>query len=204
MLKPDQLLFFAAGNITEPEAATMQALQLRQIPVAEVAADPRAAAERAVQWAQKFELLLVHLDVDVLDYADFPIAENVRRGEGLSWRALEAALTSLLKAPNWRVLTIAEVNPDHAPDENEAFAQLVGALGRALSARDSLKGRAGGFAYGAVSTAGGRWMTRIAMNAAVVWQRGHANRNRASRARHPASISTNDIGHAAHCGHRCR
>ena len=136
MLKPDQLLFFAAGNITEPEAATMQALQLRHIPVAEVAADPRAAAERAVQWAQKFELLLVHLDVDVLDYADFPIAENVRRGEGLTWRALDAALTSLLKAPNWRVLTIAEVNPDHAPDENEAFAQLVGALGRALSVSD--------------------------------------------------------------------
>jgi arginase len=134
MLKPDQLLFFAAGNITEPEAATMRALQLRQIPAAEVAADPRAAAERAVQWAQKFELLLVHLDVDVLDYADFPIAENVRRGEGLSWRTLDAALTSLLKAPNWRVLTVAEVNPDHAPDENEAFSQLVGTLGRALSA----------------------------------------------------------------------
>jgi arginase len=134
MLKPDQLLFFAAGNITEPEAATMQALQLRQIPVAEVAADPRATAERAVRWAQKFELLLVHLDVDVLDYADFPIAENVRRGEGLSWRTLDVALTSLFKAPNWRVLTVAEVNPDHAPDENEAFAKLVGTLGRALSA----------------------------------------------------------------------
>ena len=81
MLKPDQVLFFAAGNITGPEAATMQALQLRRIPVADVAADPRAAAERAVQWAQTFELLLIHLDVDVLDYADFPIAENVRRHE---------------------------------------------------------------------------------------------------------------------------
>ena len=38
----------------------------------------------------------------------------------------------LLGAHNWRALTIAEVNPDHAPDEAEAFGRLNRMLCRAL------------------------------------------------------------------------
>jgi arginase len=137
MLRPDQVLFFAAGNITLAEAETMQRLELKHIPAAEVEANPRVEAQRAVRWAQRHEQLLVHVDFDVLDYADFPIAENVRRGEGITFRALEAALAELLKAPNWRVLTLAEVNPDHAPEEAATFAQLIEALARALSAANA-------------------------------------------------------------------
>jgi arginase len=133
MLQPDHVLLFAAGNITKPEAATMERLQLQCVMASEVETDPRGAAERAVRWAQKFDLLLVHLDFDVLDYAGFPVAENVRRGEGLTYAALDAALTGVLQAPNWRVLTLAEANPDHAPDEKETFTQLIATLTRAVS-----------------------------------------------------------------------
>jgi arginase len=38
----------------------------------------------------------------------------------------------LLKAPNWRGLTITEVNPDHAPDEAEIFGRLIEVLARSL------------------------------------------------------------------------
>lgn len=69
-------------------------------------------------WARQFERLLVHLDVDVLDYVDMPLAENNRRNVGLRFDQLMASLRPLLRAPNWTALTVCELlNASHAaPD----------------------------------------------------------------------------------------
>ncbi len=134
MLAPADILYFAADNITPAELAVMRALDLKGIGLAEVKADPIGAARRAVAWGARYNRLLIHLDVDVLSFTDFPIAENVRRCDGLSFEALAAALAPLVAAPNWRALTVTEVNPDHAPDEAEAFCRLNAMLSAALSA----------------------------------------------------------------------
>ena len=76
--------------------------------------------------------MLIHFDVDVLTFSEFPIAENVRRCQGLSLNEAFAAIKALVALPNWRALTITEVNPDHAPDERKLFAQLIARLGEAL------------------------------------------------------------------------
>jgi arginase len=124
MLTPASILYFGADNITPGEARTMSELKLEQISLTEVKANPEAAAMRAAAWAKPYSRLLVHLDVDVLAYTDFPIAENTRRCRGLNLEELTTALSYLLAAPNWRALTVTEVNPDHAPDEAEAFWRL--------------------------------------------------------------------------------
>jgi arginase len=134
MLAPADILYFAADSITAAEAETMRALDLQRIGLAEVKEDPVGAARRAVAWGARYSRLLIHLDVDVLSFTDFPIAENVRRCDGLSLEALSAALAPLVAAPNWRALTVTEVNPDHAPDERETFARLIAMLSEALSA----------------------------------------------------------------------
>jgi arginase len=134
MLAPHAILYFAASNVTPGEAETMRALGLERIGLEEVKADPRAAAARAVAWAAGHRRLLVHVDADVLSYTEFPIAENVRRCPGLGLGELGAALAGLAAAPNWRALTVAEVNPDHAPDEAEAFRRLNDMLCGALGA----------------------------------------------------------------------
>lgn len=133
LLRPSDVLFFAAENITPPEAETMAALGLARIPLSDVKDDPVGSAREAVRWAGRFDRLLVHLDVDVLTYTDFPIAENVRRCEALSFDELSRALPVLTGASNWRCLTVAEVNPEHAPDEAEAFEPLIGLLAKALA-----------------------------------------------------------------------
>lgn len=132
MLPPSAVLFFAADNISPPERETMQRLNLEWIGLSEVKAGPAAAASRALAWAQAFDRLLVHLDVDVLEYVDFPIAENVRRAPGLKFRELSIVLPRLLAAPHFRALTITEVNPEHAPDAAETFTALNGLLSIAL------------------------------------------------------------------------
>ncbi len=134
MLGPTDILFFGVSNITAGEAKTIRELDLKTIGLAEVKVDPVAAANRAVAWGSLYKRLLLHLDVDVLAYTDFPIAENVRRCEGLTLQELSAALQPLVAAPNWRTLTLTEVNPDHAPNEAETFQSLIAMLSKALSA----------------------------------------------------------------------
>jgi arginase len=132
MLAPANILYFGTDNITPGEARTMSELELTQISLKEVKANPEAAAKRAVAWANPYSGLLVHLDVDVLAFTDFPIAENTRRRLGLTLDELTTALSYLLAAPNWRALTITEVNPDHAPDEAQAFRRLNEMVSRVL------------------------------------------------------------------------
>jgi arginase len=134
MLRPDDVLFLAVANITPSEALTMQSLGLEVLRLQDVKADPRGAAERARRWAKAHACLLVHLDADVLSYTHCPIAENVRRCDGLALDELCTVLTPLLAMPNWRALTVTEVNPDHAPDETEIFRRLIETLGTALRA----------------------------------------------------------------------
>lgn len=134
MLAPADILYFGADNITSAEAEAMRSLDLERIALAMVKEDPVGAARRAVAWGARYDRLLIHLDVDVLSFTDFPIAENVRRCDGLSFEMLSAALAPLVAAPNWRALTVTEVNPDHAPDERETFGRLIAMLSKALSA----------------------------------------------------------------------
>ena len=111
MLAPADILYFAADNITPVEAEAMRVHDLKRIALADVKADPAGAARRAVAWGARYDRLLIHLDVDVLSFTDFPIAENVRRCDGLSFDMLSAALAPLVAAPNWRALTVSRSQP---------------------------------------------------------------------------------------------
>ncbi|WP_085027429.1 arginase family protein [Ensifer aridi] len=133
MLSAADILFFAVANVTDGEAETIRVRNLSMIGLQEVKSNPIEAARRATQWARSFDTILVHLDIDVLDFADFPLAENTRRGLGLTLEELSAALFELRALPDRRVLTVTEVNPDHAPDEAESFRRLIGLLSQALA-----------------------------------------------------------------------
>lgn len=136
MLRPSDVLLFGAHEVTAPEARTIAANDIQHIVLAEIKADPVAAAEQVKAWGLRFDRLLVHIDIDALAFTSFPIAENVRygaRGTGLAFEELAKILGILLAAPNWRALTLAELNPDHAPDESAAFGIVIAMLTQALS-----------------------------------------------------------------------
>ena len=135
LLKPEQLLYFATGNIKPFERDNIERLEIAEIPLADVLANGAHAAARALEWASRFDRLLVHLDVDVLDYSKFPIAENTRRGVGLDYGQLFECLGPLLSAPNWRLLTLTEINPDHCSDPSADLARLCLDLAASLGRR---------------------------------------------------------------------
>ena len=72
--------------------------------------------------------MLVHFDVDVIDFTDVPLSENWGRNEGLSYdHALRAFVHCSPR--RWLAgLTITELNPDHTEDGDqsvERFARMV-------------------------------------------------------------------------------
>src|SRR5439155_13433828 len=117
MLRPDQVLLFANGSSTDFERRTIDELGIEEVQLAQVMSDPAGSARGVVEgWARRFERLLLHIDADVLDFLDIPIAEETRRYRGLRFEQPVSALRNLVAAPNWSTLTICEVNAEHAPD----------------------------------------------------------------------------------------
>lgn len=134
MLSADQVLFFATDNVTPFERQIIEARDIVEVTLEEVVRNPAAAARRVAEgWAQRFERLLVHVDVDVLDFLDLPLAENVRRNRGLRFDQLMMALGPLLSQPNLAALTVTEVNPDHGEEDGSTLRHFSEALAEILS-----------------------------------------------------------------------
>lgn len=133
LLQPDQILFFGVDNVKPFERNIIEEKNIEEIPLKDVILDPQNAALKVVDWSQKFEYILIHLDVDVLDYLDMPIAENYRRNTGLTFKQLTESLTVLLDNTNWITFTITEVNPDHAESDGSTLQLFSKSIGEIIS-----------------------------------------------------------------------
>lgn len=129
LLNPDQVLFFANASSTDFERGVIERTAISEVPHERVVEDPAGAARSVVEgWASQFDHLLIHLDIDVLDFADTPLAENTRRNTGITLATLVQALEVLVAAPNWRGLTVCEVNPDHGEPDGSTMAEFAATL----------------------------------------------------------------------------
>ncbi|MGX5656498.1 arginase family protein [Geodermatophilus nigrescens] len=115
----------------EPDATTAGRIGLRAIPAGAVAADPEGSAARAAAAVDGPDGFLVHLDVDVVEFLDLPLADVPDHGRGLPLDVVAAVLRLLCAASGFRGLCVTEVNPDHAPDPGEV-GRLVAVLTDAL------------------------------------------------------------------------
>ena len=135
LLNDDQVLFLGYG----PERARPFELDqivrrgLSAIPVDEVAADPETAARRALDFAARFDRLLVHFDVDVIDFNDAQLSEDAVRGDGLTLDAAMRTLSVLASSERLSALTVTELNPFHADEEGETLRQFVTMLADCLA-----------------------------------------------------------------------
>lgn len=134
LLRPEQVLLFGQVNPTSFERGVIKELDIAWVQHDAVREDPVGAAEHVVKdWAAQFDQLLVHLDIDVVDFADAPLAENTRRNVGLKLETLLAALERLVAPPNWCGLTVCEVNPDHGERDGSTLEDFACRLARVLA-----------------------------------------------------------------------
>jgi arginase len=136
LLEPDQVVLFAWDEVQSEahERAAIERLGIRVVPAGEVAADPVAAAAQALAILEgKGQSLLVHFDVDVVDFTDTPLSENWGRNEGIPYDAAAAALQTLLASPRLAGMTVTELNPDHVEAGSGSVERLVRDLAEGLS-----------------------------------------------------------------------
>ena len=137
MLSPEQVLLFAWGRegAQEHEREIVDRLGIEAILVDEVRADPEAAAGKALDSLRsRSDRILVHFDVDVVDFTDTPLSENPGRNEGIPYEQAAAALRVLLAAPALAGVTVTELNPNHVEEGAGSIERLARDLAGALTA----------------------------------------------------------------------
>ena len=131
LLTPECVVFLGvnADSVTAFEKRQRQELHLQVIEAAEVMVDARAAALRALEWLPPdIESLLVHFDVDVIDFFDLPLAENYVRFGGLRLADAQEVLRTLLSDRRFDGLTITELNPDHGAEDGSTLSSFIDLL----------------------------------------------------------------------------
>ena len=136
LLEADQVAWLGV----EPQAATPwereQAgrLGLHVTTSQALAADPAAAALTALSQLPAGPLAL-HLDVDVLDFTDAPLAESTGgRNTGPTLDQAAEALTAAAQDQRMRALSIGELNPTRCAGDLAALPRFVASLARILAA----------------------------------------------------------------------
>jgi arginase len=136
LLAPDDVYFFAYGpdQRTEWERQVWDRHGLRGATAADVSADPAGVAAAALATLEPHcDRLLIHFDVDVMDFTDAPLSENTGRNIGLPLASAFAALSALLQTERLAGLTITELNPNHGADDGSTLDKFVQALVPALA-----------------------------------------------------------------------
>jgi len=142
-LRPDGPLLDAAslvlfgyhlGQLSPGQRQRFASHGLYGVPVSEM--PPGTAGSRARQALARLRdkrALLCHLDVDVIDYATFPLGDCPRYHGGLSLADTFDTLRITAGHPGLACLTLTEVNPDHDPT-GELSQQLVSRWSAAIAA----------------------------------------------------------------------
>jgi arginase len=135
-LRPERLalLGFYEGKSTEWELEQLERYGITKVTDHAVRADPRSAArEILASLPTDTAAIALHFDVDVIDFVDAPLSEDANRNLGISLDDALATLTELLRDRRVRVLTVTELNPQHASADSTALPRFVAGLAEALS-----------------------------------------------------------------------
>jgi arginase len=136
LLEPAQVTLVGWGpeQATEFEREQIRRLGLEVFDVGAVAADPAGVAEAAVASLEaRCDRVVLHCDVDLVDFTDTPLSENWGRNEGLPYAKFLTTLAVLLEAPSLTAVTITELNPAHTEPGGLAIERLISTLADSLS-----------------------------------------------------------------------
>jgi arginase len=93
------------------------------------AMEARPCLERQTGW------FLVHFDIEVIDFVDFPAADVLQPKQGLKFTDAFAALHVFCLSPKFGGLIVTEFNPDHDSKNGTLAKRLIDALAQTLPSR---------------------------------------------------------------------
>ena len=120
-------------GITPGERAAVDELGLRVVDTADAIADPAGSMSSLLDsWAEDYDAVLVHLDIDLINFMELPLSEEITRVGGMPLAAATEGVRTALRADNAAGLTVTEANPDHDPD-GSAIKDLVATITKILA-----------------------------------------------------------------------
>lgn len=132
-------LFGYASNPDDVKGAEQQVLDqrpLQRYPLESVQGKAKQAAAEALAQIEKHRRkFVIHFDVDVIDFVDFPIADVPQFNTGLTFQEAMDCLTVFTSSPQFGGLVITEFNPDHADEEGNLASTFVQGVVQALVER---------------------------------------------------------------------
>lgn len=138
VLQDDQIVLLGwdyRGSNSDWERETIIRRKTNVVTLAELKADPVAAAQRALAMLGTVDRVVVHFDVDVIDFADCPLSENYRHGEGCTLDQAMAALSVLASNQAFAGITVTELNPDHGEEEFATLRHFSKGFAQALASK---------------------------------------------------------------------
>lgn len=132
LLPPNAIRLFMIDNATQHELETMTSLNIACDYLTDIQSDPETDGVRAAEWANRFDALAVHLDVDVLNFGLLPLAENTRK-KGTTIDVLMSALRGVLTAPNLATVTLTEINPLHGAEDGSTLRVFAESFSTVIS-----------------------------------------------------------------------
>lgn len=109
---------------------------MHRFPAKEVRGRAGEAADEALACLEGLARgFVVHFDVDVIDFVDFPVADVPQNNAGLTLREAVTSLRVFASSPRFAGLVVTEFNPDHADERGELAARFVREVTDALAGK---------------------------------------------------------------------
>jgi arginase len=122
------------GLLGVPSSAAAHGPGQEKAPADRVRGRPRNAAEEALARVNAAaDRFVVHLDVDVVDFLDLPMADIPQHNAGLTFDEAMTCLAVFAGHPGLAGLVVTELNPDHGAEDGSTADALVGGLVGALA-----------------------------------------------------------------------
>ena len=136
VLQNNQIVFLGwdfGGSNSDAEREAMIRRRMKVVFLDELQNNPVAAAKRAIALLGPIDRLVVHFDVDVTDFAECPLGENYRHGEGCTLDQAMTALSTIANEGSFTGVTVAQLNPDHGEAELATLKRFSKGLAGALA-----------------------------------------------------------------------
>jgi arginase len=134
LLADDRLLLFGYTPDHGVQQQVMGRRGLAGIPADRVRGRPREAAEEALaRVTAAADRFLVHLDVDVVDFLDLPMADIPQHNAGLTFDEAMTCLAVFAGHQGLAGLVVTELDPDQGAEDGSTTDTLVGGLVGALA-----------------------------------------------------------------------
>ena len=128
------MLLFGYTDYPGAEHEVLVRRDLAGLPAERVRGRPEQAVEEALARVRaSADRFLLHLDVDVVDFFDLPVADIPLHNAGLTFDEAMRCLTVFARHEGLAGLTITELNPDHGAEDGSTTDNLVRGLVGALA-----------------------------------------------------------------------